>query len=71
MILTALQQTIVTFKQNLRVINNRVNYYQAEPNTKKSRTRAKNTKDINNSSNKYNWGIREVSVKKLFMVREF
>ena len=35
MILTALQQTISTFKQNLRVINNRVNYYQAEPNTKR------------------------------------
>lgn len=71
MILTALQQTIVTFKQNLRVINNRVNYYQAEPNTKKSRTRAKTQKDINNSSNKYNWGIRRSLSKETFMVREF
>ncbi|HPM09231.1 MAG TPA: HNH endonuclease domain-containing protein [Paludibacter sp.] len=59
MILTALQQTISTFKQNLRVINNRVNYYQAEPNTKKRVAQEPKTqKDINKSSNKYNWGIR-------------
>ncbi len=59
MILTALQQTIVTFKQNLRVINNRVNYYQAEPNTKKRVAQEPKTqKDVNSSSNKYNWGIR-------------
>ncbi len=59
MILTALQQTIVTFKQNLRVINNRVNYYQAEPNTKKRVAQEPKTqKDINKSSNKYNWGVR-------------
>ncbi len=59
MILTALQDTIVTFKQNLRVINNRVNYYQAEPNTKKKKTQEPKTqKDKKNSDNKYNWGIR-------------
>jgi CRISPR-associated endonuclease Csn1 len=67
MILTALQQTIVTFKQNLRVINNRVNYYQAEPNTKKRvEQEPKTQKDINNSSNKYNWGIRRSLSKETF-----
>ncbi|QDH80926.1 hypothetical protein FKX85_18500 [Echinicola soli] len=59
MILTTLQGTIVTFKQNLRVINNRVNYYQAEPNTKKRKIQEPKTqKEIVNSNNKYNWGIR-------------
>lgn len=59
MILSALQHTIVTFKQNLRVINKRVNYYQAEPNTKKRKAQEPRTfKDIANSSNKYNWGVR-------------
>ncbi|HOF16854.1 MAG TPA: HNH endonuclease domain-containing protein [Bacteroidales bacterium] len=67
MILTALQHTIVTFKQNLRVINNRVNYYQAEPNTKKRVAQEPKTKkDINNSSNKYNWGIRRSLNKETF-----
>lgn len=59
MILSALQHTIVTFKQNLRVINNRVNYYQAAPNTKKRKAQEPKTfKDIENSTNKYNWGVR-------------
>jgi CRISPR-associated endonuclease Csn1 len=59
MVLSALQNTIVTFKQNLRVINKRVNYYQAEPNTKKRKAQAPQTfKDLENSQNKYNWGIR-------------
>ncbi|NLL28269.1 MAG: hypothetical protein GX259_05695 [Bacteroidales bacterium] len=67
MILTALQQTIVTFKQNLRVINNRVNYYQAEPNTKQRVAQEPKTqKEINSSSNKYNWGIRRNLSKETF-----
>lgn len=50
MILTALQDTIVTFKQNLRVINKRVNYYKNSP----------NSIDRQNTDNgqKENWAIR-------------
>lgn len=67
MVLSALQNTLVTFKQNLRVINNRVNYYQAEPNTKKRKAQEPKTqKDITNSSNKYNWGFRRSFGKDTF-----
>ncbi|WP_268223340.1 type II CRISPR RNA-guided endonuclease Cas9 [Sinomicrobium oceani] len=71
MILNALQDTIVTFKQNLRVINNRVNYYQAEPNTKKRKAQEPKTqKDIANSTNKYNWGVRRSLGKATFFGRQ-
>lgn len=67
MILTALQNTIVTFKQNLRVINKKVNYYQADPNTKRRKAQEPKTqKDIANSNNKYNWGIRRSLGKDTF-----
>lgn len=67
MILSALQNTIVTFKQNLRVINNRVNYYKAEPNTKKRKAQEPKTfNDRENSQNKYNWGIRRSLGKDTF-----
>jgi CRISPR-associated endonuclease Csn1 len=67
MVLTALQNTIVTFKQNLRVINNRVNYYQAEPNTKKRVAQQPKTQnDASNSINKYNWGVRRSLGKNTF-----
>ena len=71
MILNSLQDTIVTFKQNLRVINNRVNYYQAEPNTKKRKAQEPKTqKDIANSTNKYNWGVRRSLGKATFFGRQ-
>lgn len=71
MILIALQNTIVTFKQNLRVINNRVNYYQAEPNTKKRKAQQPKTqKDLANSTNKYNWGVRRSLGKATFFGRQ-
>lgn len=67
MVLTALQDTLVTFKQNLRVINNRVNYYQAEPNTKKRKAQEPKTQyDIPFTENKYNWGIRRSLGKATF-----
>lgn len=67
MILSALQNTLVTFKQNLRVINNRVNYYQAEPNTKKRKAQEPKTfKDREGSQNNYNWGIRRSLGKDTF-----
>ncbi len=70
MILNALQHTVVTFKQNMRVINNRTNYYQAEPNTKKLKAQEpKSQKDIMNSTNKYNWGIRRSLGKDTFYGR--
>src|SRR5690554_1482668 len=58
MVLKALQTTIVTFKQNLRVINNRINYYQARPNTKKRKEQEPKTFNHFNSTSKYNWGVR-------------
>ena len=67
MVLTALQNTIVTFKQNIRVINNRVNYYQAAPNTKKRVAQQPKTQnDGSNSNNKYNWGVRRSLGKDTF-----
>jgi CRISPR-associated endonuclease Csn1 len=67
MVLSALQNTIVTFKQNLRVINNRVNYYQAEPNTKIRKAQEPKTfRDREHSQNKYNWGIRRSLGKDTF-----
>jgi len=67
MVLNALQYTVVTFKQNQRVINNRVNYYQAEPNTKRLKAQEPKTqKDSINSKNKYSWGIRRSLGKDTF-----
>ena len=53
MVLSALQHTIVTFKQNMRVINKTVNLY--------NNTSNKNKFEIqkgNEVGNKYNWAIR-------------
>lgn len=67
MVLSALKNTIVTFKQNHRIINKRVNYYQAEPNTTKRKAQEPKTfKNIENSQNKYNWGIRRSLGKDTF-----
>jgi CRISPR-associated endonuclease Csn1 len=59
-ILTALQHTIVTFKQNLRVINKAVNYYNNTKNKKKV------VKQDTQNGNKYNWGIRRSLGKDTF-----
>jgi len=53
MILTALQHTIVTFKQNLRVINKTVNRYNNTPNKKEFVKQ-----EAEKAGNKYNWAIR-------------
>lgn len=53
MVLTALQHTIVTFKQNMRVINKTVNRYNNTPN-KNSFVK----QESNKVGNKYNWAIR-------------
>ncbi|MFN8268560.1 MAG: HNH endonuclease domain-containing protein [Chitinophagales bacterium] len=50
MILTALQHTVVTFKQNLRVINKTVNRYKNSPNTV--------VKQNTDNGQKPNWAIR-------------
>lgn len=52
MVLTALQDTIVTFKQNLRVINKTVNRYNNSPN--KNKFEKQNT----DNGQKQNWSIR-------------
>src|SRR5690606_15719030 len=52
MVLTALQDTIVTFKQNLRVINKTVNRYNNTPN--KNKFEKQNT----DNGQKQNWAIR-------------
>lgn len=52
MVLTALQNTIVTFKQNLRVINKTVNRYNNTPN------RNKFEKQNTDNGQKQNWAIR-------------
>jgi CRISPR-associated endonuclease Csn1 len=53
MVLSALENTVVTFKQNLRVINKTVNRYNDSPNRKKFERQ----KD-KESGNQYNWAIR-------------
>ncbi len=60
MILTALQNTIVTFKQNLRVINKRVNRYNNTPN--KNKFEKQNTEN----RQKQNWAIRRSLGKETF-----
>jgi len=50
MILSALQHTVVTFKQNLRIINKSVNIYKSTPNSYK--------KQETDEGQKYNWSIR-------------
>lgn len=52
MVLTALQSTIVTFKQNLRVINKTVNLYNNTPNKNKF------AKQNTDKGQKQNWAIR-------------
>lgn len=58
MVLTALQSTITTFKQNLRVINKRVNYYKNGPNSFARQ-------NIDNGQ-KENWAIRRSLGKDTF-----
>lgn len=58
MVLTALQNTITTFKQNLRVINKRVNYYKNSPNS----IARQNT----DNGQKENWAIRRSLGKDTF-----
>ncbi len=58
MVLTALQSTITTFKQNLRVINKRVNYYKNGPNS----FARQNT----DNGQKVNWAIRRSLGKDTF-----
>ena len=58
MIFNVLQDTIVTFKQNLRVLNKRVNYYKNAPNGKSAWQEPRTFKDITKSENQYNWGVR-------------
>jgi CRISPR-associated endonuclease Csn1 len=53
MILSALQHTIVTFKQNMRVINKTINLYNNTSN-KNSFVKQKDNQD----GNQYNWAIR-------------
>ncbi|MBN2683431.1 MAG: hypothetical protein JXR58_13050 [Bacteroidales bacterium] len=53
MILSALQHTIVTFKQNMRVINKTVNLY----NNTSNKNKFEKQKD-QEVGNKYNWAIR-------------
>jgi CRISPR-associated endonuclease Csn1 len=59
-VLTALQHTIVTFKQNLRVINKAVNYYNNTKNKKKF------VRQDTQNGNKYNWAIRRSLGKDTF-----
>jgi len=61
MILTALRHTVVTFKQNLRVINKTVNRYNNTPN-KKVFVKQEGEK----VGNKYNWAIRRSLGKATF-----
>jgi len=53
MVLSALQHTIVTFKQNMRVINKTVNLYNNTSNKNKFEAQKGN-----DAGNKYNWAIR-------------
>jgi CRISPR-associated endonuclease Csn1 len=64
MVLTALQNTIVTFKQNLRVINKTINRYNNSIN--------KNKFEIQNTDNgqKQNWSIRRSLGKDTFYGRQ-
>ncbi|WP_288763836.1 type II CRISPR RNA-guided endonuclease Cas9 [uncultured Weeksella sp.] len=58
MVLTALQSTITTFKQNLRVINKRVNYYKNSPNSF--------SRQNTDNGQKENWAIRRSLGKDTF-----
>ncbi|MGX1025245.1 type II CRISPR RNA-guided endonuclease Cas9 [Psychroflexus sp. MBR-150] len=60
MVLTALQDTIVTFKQNLRVINKTVNRYNNTPN--KNKFEKQNT----DNGQQQNWSIRRSLGKDTF-----
>lgn len=53
MVLSALQHTVVTFKQNMRVINKTINLY----NNTSNKNKFENQKD-KELGNKYNWSIR-------------
>ncbi|WP_417859172.1 type II CRISPR RNA-guided endonuclease Cas9 [Xanthomarina gelatinilytica] len=64
MVLTALQDTIVTFKQNLRVINKTVNRYNKTPN--KNKFEKQNT----DKGQQQNWSIRRSLGKDTFYGRQ-
>lgn len=69
MTLEALQGTIVTFKQNLRVINSTVNRYWAYKDIKGNQTEKKQyvkQKNEKESNNKHNWAIRRSLGKKTY-----
>jgi len=53
MVLSAIQHTIITFKQNLRVVNKTVNLYNSTSN--KNKLEKQKDKEV---GNKYNWAIR-------------
>ncbi len=73
MILSALQNTVVTFKQNKRVINKTVNKYQKWDNEKNRiviyEQEPKTLKEVKNSKNKYNWAVRRSLGKETFYGR--
>jgi len=74
-ILTALQNTLVTFKQNKRVINKTVNTYSKwdkEKNKVISAIQEPNLiKNISKSKNKYNWAIRRSLGEETFYEKVF
>lgn len=59
MILSALQHTVATFKQNMRVINKTVNQYNNTP----------NKKEFTKQEGKYNWAIRRSLGKGTYYAR--
>ena len=63
MVLDALQNTVVTFKQNLRVINKTVNRYKKDSTNNESKQSTKNEQ-------KYNWAIRRSLGKDTFYGRK-
>ena len=64
-ILFALQDTIVTFKQNNRVINKTVNRYNNTPDKNKFAIQEPTVRN-GNTNTKYNWAIRRSIGKKTF-----
>ncbi len=75
MMLTALQDTIVTFKQNKRVINKTVNKYNKWDKEKNKVTletqKPKTIKEALKSNKKYNWAIRRSLGKDTFYGKVF
>lgn len=57
MVLVALQHSVVTFKQNLRVLNKTINKYKTGPGVKDFDIQQPKRRD-SHSKNNYNWAIR-------------